>query len=101
MSESMNLVLNLNEIMEEYAEREEETVQATHAEIWQSEERAEVSEEPEQVVEETRKRKRVAEETSTEKTEEKASDWVSEQAYVAWRDKLQHKDFIGEKGFNK
>ena len=34
-------------------------------------------------------------------SEQKASDWVSNMAYIAWRDKLQHKDFIGERGFNK
>ena len=87
MSNSTNLVPNLNEIMEEYVEREEETVQAAHAKTGHSEERAEVSEEPEQLVEESRKRKIVAEETSVERIEEKTSDWVSEQAYVAWRDK--------------
>ena len=88
MSELTNLVPNLIEIREEYDEREEETIQAAQVEIRQSEERAEVSEEPEQPMEETRKRKRVTEETSAERTEEKASDWVLERAYVAWRDKL-------------
>ena len=43
----------------------------------------------EQPVEETRKRKREAEEARAEGSGEKASDWVSEQANVAWRDKLQ------------
>ena len=33
--------------------------------------------------------------------EEKLSDFVSERAYFAWRDKLQHKDFISERGFSK
>ena len=33
--------------------------------------------------------------------EEKVSDFVSECAYLAWKDKLQHKDFIGERGFSK
>ena len=33
------------------------------------------------------------------KWRKKASDLVSEQAYFAWRDKLQHRDFIGERGF--
>ena len=61
MSEPSNLVPNLNEIMEEYTEREEETVQATQAKI--EEERAEARAKPEQPVEETRKRKRGAEET--------------------------------------
>ena len=52
-------------------------------------------------MEESRKRKRGAKEVRVESSGEKASDWVSEQAYVDWRDKLQHRDFIGERGFNK
>ena len=80
MSKPSNLVSNLNEIMEEYAEKEEEAVQATQAKI-EEEERAE--------------------EARAEHGEEKESDWVSQLAYVAWRDKLQHRDFIGERGFNK
>ena len=50
-------------------------------------------------MEESRKRKRENEEV--ESNEQKASDWVSDLAYVAWKDKLQYKDFIGESGFNK
>ena len=50
-------------------------------------------------MEESRKRKRGNEEV--ESNEQKASDWVSDLAYVAWKDKLQYKDFIGESGFNK
>ena len=52
------MVPNLNEIMEEYTEREDETVQVTQAEAWKSEERVEVSAELEQTVEELKKRKR-------------------------------------------
>ena len=48
MSEPTNLVPNLNEIMEEYAERENETVQSTQAVVGQGEERDELNEEPEQ-----------------------------------------------------
>ena len=55
----------------------------------------------EQPVEETRKRKRGAEEVRAESSGEKASNWVLEQAYVSWRDKLQHRDIIGERGFSK
>ena len=50
-------------------------------------------------MEESRKRKRRNEEA--ESSEQKAGDWVSNKAYIAWRDKLQHRDFIGERGFNK
>ena len=101
MSELSNLVPNLNEIMEEYVEGEQEEVQATQAEVEREEVRAEEREEPEQSADKTRKRKRGAEEANAERTEEKESDWVSEQAFVAWRDKLQHRDFIGDRGFNK
>ena len=55
----------------------------------------------EQPVEETRKRKRGVEEAGAESNGEKASDWVSKQVYVAWRDKLQQRDFIGERSFSK
>ena len=33
--------------------------------------------------------------------EDKVSGFVSKLAYFVWRDKLQHKDFIGEKGFSR
>ena len=36
-----------------------------------------------------------------ESSEQKASDWVFDMASITWRDKLQHRDFIGEGGFNK
>ena len=88
MSEPTNLIPNLNEIMEEYARNEEEAIQ-------------EVQTETEQETEETRKRKRGAEEAETEKIREKVSDFVSERAYFAGRNKLQNRDFISERGFNK
>ena len=50
-------------------------------------------------MEESRKRKRGNEEV--ENNEQKASEWVFDMAYIAWRDKLQHRDFIRERGFNK
>ena len=81
MSEPTNLVPNLNEIMEEYAEWENETVKATQAVAEQGEERDEVNRVLEQIVEESRKRKRGNEETKS--NEQKASDWVSEMAYIA------------------
>ena len=83
MSKPTNLVPNLNEIMEEYTEKEEETVQVTQAEIGQGEERAKVSAKPEQPVEESRKRKIGDEEVREEINGEKASDWTSDMAYVA------------------
>ena len=87
--------------MEEYTERVEEAIQATLAETGQEEQRAEARVEPEQPVEETRKRKKGAEEAGAECSKEKVSDWVSELEYFAWRDKLQHRDFLGERGSKK
>ena len=52
-------------------------------------------------MEESRKRKRGDEEVRAESIEEKASDWVFDMAYAAWKDKLQYRDFIGERGFKK
>ena len=54
--------------MEEYIEREKETIQATQEKI-EEEERAEAKAEPEQPMKGTRKRK-----TGAEHSEEKASD---------------------------
>ena len=86
--------------MEEYTEREEETVRVSQAKI-EKEERAEAKAEPKQPMEETRKRKMGAKETGAEHSEGKESDWVLELAFVSWRDKLQHIDFIGERGFSR
>ena len=72
--------------MEEYAKLENETVQATQAVAGQGEERAEINEELEQTVEESRKRKRGNEEA--ESSEQNPSDWVSDMAYIAWNEKL-------------
>ena len=58
MSESMNQVPKLNEIMEEYITGDEETNQVAQAETRRSEERAEVNNEPKQLVEESRKKKK-------------------------------------------
>ena len=45
--------------------------------------------------------RRGAKEARAESSGDKESNWVSKQAYVAWRDKLQHRDFIRDRGFNK
>ena len=101
MSEPSHLVPNLNEMMEEYVEGKEETIQETQSGMVQEGERSEARTITEQPIEETRKRKREAKEAGVEKMEEKASDLVSEHAYFAWREKLQHRDFIGKRGFSR
>ena len=72
MFEPTNLVPNLNEIMEEYAEWENETVQATKAVVEQGEEKDEVNRVFEQTMEEYRKRKTGNEEA--ESSEQEAND---------------------------
>ena len=84
--------------MEEYVEIEEEVIQEVQSRVVQEQE---TRIESEQEAKETRKIKRGVEEAKTEQRKEKASDFVSERAYFAWRDKLQNKDFNGERGFNK
>ena len=66
MSKPTNLVPNLNEIMEEYVEWENETIQATQAVTEQDEERDEVNRMFELIEIESRKRKRRTEEIETE-----------------------------------
>ena len=86
MSEPTNPVPNLNEIMEEYVEWENETIQTTQVVVVQGEERDEVNRVFEQTVEESRKRKRRNEEA--ESSEQKVSDWVSDMANISWKEKL-------------
>ena len=49
----------------------------------------------EQTVEESKKRKIGNEEA--ESSEQKASDCVSDIAYIAWKEKLQYKNFLKER----
>ena len=81
MSEPITLIPNLNEIMEKYTELEDQTVQTTHIVVEQVEERVDVNDELEQTMEASRKRKRGNEEA--ENSEQKASEWVSNMAYIA------------------
>ena len=80
MSKSTTLIPNLNEIME-YAELEDQTVQTTQTVAEQVEERVDVNDELEQTVKDSRKMKRGNEEA--ENNEQKASEWVSDMAYIA------------------
>ena len=54
--------------------------------VEQVEERVDVNDELEQTMEESMKRKRGNEEAKN--SEHKASEWVFDMAYIAWRDKL-------------
>ena len=76
MFKSSNLILNLNEIMEDYTEGGEEVILTTPSGTGQEREKAETRIEDEQQIEETRKRKRGAGEAEAEQKEGKTSDWV-------------------------
>ena len=101
MSEPTNLVPNLNEIMEEYAEWENETVQATQAVAEHGEERDKVNRVFESIEEESRKRKRRTEETETEQRAEKVRNFISNKAVALMEKSLKDKGFITERGFKK
>ena len=81
MYEPTTLIPNLNEIIEEYAELEDQITQTTQTVTEQVEERVDVNDELEQTVEESMKRKRGNEEA--ENNEQKASEWISDMTYIA------------------
>ena len=87
-------------MMEEYTKNEEEANFELQSEDVQ-ENRPEARTKTELENEETRKIRRGAEEAEVKQRKEKVSDFVSERAYFTWKDKLQYKDFIGKRGFNK
>ena len=107
MSEQQNLILNLNQMMEECVgiSREETTPKLYTVAI--QDERAKTRMKIEQQPEESRKRKRNAEESETEQREDVEvddlvfDDLVSETTHVVMEQTLLYKDFIGERGFNK
>ena len=101
MFEPQILIPNLNEIMEEYAENEEEATLECQAIVVQ-EERPEERVETEQLPVEKRKRKRNTKEEKIEQEEEDSdNELVSNGAYVVMKETLMQKDFVGERGFVK
>ena len=98
MSEPTNLVPNLNEIMEEYAKWENETVQATQVVVEQGEERDKVNRVFEPIEEESRKMKMRTEETETEQRVEKVRNFISDKAALMEKS-LKDRGFIAERGF--
>ena len=101
MSEPSHLILNLNELMEAYTEVEEETIQETQSGEMQAEERAEDRGEPEPLEDESRKRKRGAEEAEAEQRNEKVRSLISDKAAALMEKSLKDKGFIVKRGFQK
>ena len=101
MSKPTNLVPNLNEIMEEYVEWENETVQATQAVTEQNEERGKVNIMFEPMEEESRKRKMRTEGTEIEQRAEKVRNFILDKAVALMEKSLKERGFIAERGFKK
>ena len=88
-------------MMEAYVEVEEEAIQEKQSGKMQGEERVEARLEVEQPNEESRKRKRGAEEVETEQRNERARVLVSDKASALMEKSLKDRGFIIERGFNK
>ena len=95
MSELQSLIPNLNEIMEEYVENEEEAtpelqIMVMQKETEETEKPFEARKETEQLVEQSRKRKRNTEyaETEQEEKEDEEDELISNATYVVMKDTL-------------
>ena len=101
MSESSHLILNLNKMMEAYTEVEEEIVQTGQTESRRSEERGEVNKETNQSVEESRKKKRGAEEAEIEQRNESVRILILDKAFALMEKSLKDRGFMVENGFKR
>ena len=87
------LIPNLHEVMEEYTELENQTVQGFKAKTRQVEERDDDNEENHQTVDEPRKRKMGADEA-------RARNLISKKVAALMEESLKNRGFIAERGFN-
>ena len=101
MSEPSNLVPNINEIMEKYAELENQTIQVTQIVAEQVEERTDENEAHEQTMEESRKRKRGGGEAEAKQRKERVRSFISDKAVALIKRSLKDKGFIVERGFKE
>ena len=101
MSDSTTLIPNLNKIMKEYTELENQTEQdsstvAVHDKDWDDE-----NEVQQQKGEESRKRKRGANEAKVEQRKDKARNFISKKEADLIEGSLKDRGFIVERGFKK
>ena len=101
MFEPSHLIPNLKEMMEAYTEVEEESVQETQSGEVQEEERADARGEPETLVGESRKRKRLTEEAEEEQRNEKVRSLISNKPSALMEKSMKDIGFIVERGFKK
>ena len=98
MSNSTTLISNLNEIMEEYTELENQTEQGSQAATMQIEDREDENEKQQQKGEESRKRKKGADETRAEQMKERVRNFIFEKAATLMEGSLKDRGFIVERG---
>ena len=98
MAESSTLIPNLNEIMEEYAQTEEEVhLEPTEEVHREPTEENRPSEQPEvrPVARQQKKKEK------KRRQEEKEDEFVSDEAYSIWKKHYAGKGFVGERGFSQ
>ena len=100
MAEPSTLILNLNEIMEEYAQPEEEVHLEPTEEVHLETTKENRPSEQQEVQPVVRKQKRKGKERRREQEEEE-DEFVSEEAHSLWTKHYAGKGFIGERGFSQ
>ena len=101
MSDPTTFIPNLNEIVEEYTKLENQTKQISQAAAGQVEERDDENEEHQQTMEESRKRKKGADEAEAEQRKDKARNFISDKAVALMERILKDKGFIIERRFKR
>ena len=101
MSEPSHLIPNLSEMREAYIEVEEESVQETQSGEVQEEEKVEARGQPETLVGESRKRKRVTEEAEAKQRNEKLRSLMSNKEVTLMEKSMKDRGFIVERGLKK
>ena len=99
MSDLTTLIPNLHEVIGEYTKLENQIEQDSYVATGQVEDRDGENEKQQQTVEESRKRKRGADEVGAEQRKDKAKNFISEKATALMERSLKNRGFIAERGF--
>ena len=99
MSDPTTLIPNLHKVMEEYTELEDQIEQGFEATTRYVEEMNDDNEENHQTVDESRKRKRGADEAGEEQRKSIVQNFISESAVALMEGRLKSKGVIEERGF--
>ena len=101
MSNSTTLIPVLNELVEEYTDLENETEQGSQEATVQIEDREHENEKQQWKGEESRKRKRGADEARVEHMKERAQNFNLEKTTALMEGSLKDRGFVAERGFKK